>query len=367
MSEADSAYTIRSMSDLFSPLTQRSITFRNRIGISPMCQYSSTDGLPNDWHQTHLVSRAVGGAGLVITEAAAVEPIGRISPADAGIWNDQQAEVWSRITHQIAAHGAVPGIQLAHAGRKASTDVPWNGRDYVPPERGGWQPVGASAIKFDEHFATPTEMTVEQIHGVRDRFVEAARRAVDAGFKLIEVHAAHGYLLHSFYSPLANHRTDAYGGSFDSRIRFALETAEAVRSAVPESLPVWVRISTTDWIEGGWSVDDSVELARRLKQIGIDTIDCSSGGAAPGAKIPVGPGYQVPAASRLRNEAGIATAAVGMITEAKQAETIVSEAKADMILIARQSLRDPYWPLHAARELGVRETCQPPVQYARGF
>jgi 2,4-dienoyl-CoA reductase-like NADH-dependent reductase (Old Yellow Enzyme family) len=355
------------MSELFSPLTQRSITFRNRIGISPMCQYSSTDGLPNAWHETHLVSRAVGGAGLIITEAAAVEPIGRISPSDAGIWNDEQAEAWSRITKQIASHGAVPGIQLAHAGRKASTDVPWQGRDFVPPERGGWQPVGASATKFADNYAMPAELSVERIEGIRDRFVESARRAVDAGFKLIEIHAAHGYLLHSFYSPLANHRTDSYGGDFDNRIRFTLETASAVRRAVPDALPVWVRISTTDWIEGGWSVEDSVELSRRLKDIGIDAVDCSSGGNALGAKIPVGPGYQVPAAARVRQEAGVATAAVGMITDATQAQSIVRDGQADLILIARQSLRDPYWPIHAARELGVPDACKPPIQYARGF
>jgi 2,4-dienoyl-CoA reductase-like NADH-dependent reductase (Old Yellow Enzyme family) len=332
-----------------------------------MCQYSSTDGLPNDWHLTHLVSRAVGGAGLVITEAAAVEAIGRISAEDAGIWNDAQAAAWARITQQITAHGAVPGIQLAHAGRKASTEVPWVGHDYIPPDRGGWQPVGASAIPFAGNYATPTELTIEQIRAIRDRFVESALRAVDAGFKLIEVHAAHGYLLHSFYSPLANRRTDAYGGDFDNRVRFTLETASAVRNAVPDSLPVWVRISMTDWLEGGWTVDDSVQLARRLKDIGIDAIDCSSGGNALGAKIPVGSGYQVPAAARVRNEAGIATAAVGMITDAKQAQSIIAEGQSDMILIARQSLRDPYWPLNVARELGVKDACKPPIQYARSI
>ncbi len=332
-----------------------------------MCQYSATDGLPNDWHLVHLGSRATGGAGLVITEATAVEAIGRISPADTGIWNDGQTKAWSRIARFIDSHGAVPGIQLAHAGRKASTQVPWKGRDLVPPEQGGWQPAGASPIAFADNYATPLELTVDQIHAIHDRFVDSARRAVEAGFRVIEIHAAHGYLLHSFYSPLSNCRTDAYGGSFENRIRFTLEVANAVREAVPDALPVWTRISAADWVDDGWTIDDSVALAARLKDVGIDCIDTSTGGNALRAKIPVEPGYQVRFADQIRREAGIATAAVGLITGAKQAQAVIENGQADMVLIARQSLRDPNWPLHAARELGQADRAKPPVQYERAF
>lgn len=355
------------MPDLFEPITQRSITFRNRIGVSPMCEYSATDGVPNDWHLVHLGSRAVGGAGLVICEATAVDPVGRISPADTGIWNDEQASAWARINAFISAQGAVPGIQLAHAGRKASTGEPWSGRGSVTPGQGGWQPVGASAIPFSEGYATPSELSIRQIADVVVAFDHAARRAVAAGFKLIEIHAAHGYLLHSFYSPLSNHRTDAFGGSFENRTRLVVEIARAVRRAIGDDLPLWVRLSTTDWTEGGWTVDDSVALSRLLKDAGVDTIDCSSGGNVPRAKIPVGPGYQVPAASRVRKEAGIATAAVGLITDPKQADDILREGHADFVLIARQSLRDPYWPAHAARTLQQSNRVPPPKQYARAW
>jgi 2,4-dienoyl-CoA reductase-like NADH-dependent reductase (Old Yellow Enzyme family) len=356
------------MSDLFDPLTQRSITFRNRIGVSPMCQYSSVDGYPNDWHLVHLGSRAVGGAGVVIVEATGVEARGRISPADAGIWSDAHAEAWAPIARFIRAHGAVPGIQLAHAGRKASTSPPWERRRaaLTPPE-GGWQPVGASAIPFDEHHPTPTELSIAEIAEIRDAFIAATRRAVSAGFEMIELHAAHGYLLHSFLSPLSNHRTDVYGGSFENRTRFLRETATAMRSEIGDRLPLWVRISTTDWTEGGWTVDDSVELSIELKKLGVDMIDCSSGGNVPRAKIPVGPGYQVPAAERIRKEANVATAAVGLIDTADQAAEIIRTDKADMILVARQSLRDAYWPIHVAKKLGMAEKCPPPKQYERAF
>ena len=355
------------MSQLFSPITQRSVTFRNRIGISPMCQYSCVDGVPTDWHLVHLGSRAVGGAGLVIAEASGVEPIGRISPGDAGIWNATQAEAWARITAFISAHGAVPAIQLAHAGRKASTAVPWQGESGVPISQGGWTPIGPSALNFKDGYIEPAAMTLEQIGRTRDQFVASAKLAVDAGFEMIEVHAAHGYLLHNFYSPLSNRRTDAYGGSFDNRVRLTVEIATAVRDAVPERLPVWTRLSCTDWVEGGWTIDDSIELARRLKAAGIDCVDCSSGGNVPKAKIPVGPGYQVPLAARVRREAGVATAAVGMITTAEQAERILAAGDADFILQARESLRDPYFALHAARTLGEPDECKPPVQYERAF
>jgi 2,4-dienoyl-CoA reductase-like NADH-dependent reductase (Old Yellow Enzyme family) len=355
------------MPELFDPFTQRSVTLRNRIGISPMCQYSAVDGVPNDWHFTHLTSRAVGGAGLVFTEATAVEPRGRISPADTGIWNDAQAQAWAHIAAFVNAHGAVAGIQLAHAGRKASTPPPWEKGRVVRPEDSGWTPVGPSAVAFDEHSPRPAELSGEAIAGVREAFVAAAKRAVAAGFKVIELHAAHGYLFHSFVSPLSNRRTDAYGGSFDNRVRIVVETAKAVRAAVPEALPLWARLSCTDWTEGGWTLDDSVELARRLKAVGVDVIDCSTGGNVPKAKIPVGPGYQVPFAERIRREAEIATAAVGMIDQAEQAAGVVRDGKADVVLIARQSLRDAYWPLHVAKTLGVGDRLRPPKQYGRAF
>jgi 2,4-dienoyl-CoA reductase-like NADH-dependent reductase (Old Yellow Enzyme family) len=351
------------MSVLFSTLQLRGVTVRNRVFVSPMCEYSCEEGMPNNWHLVHLGSRAVGGAGLVLTEAAAVSPEGRISPADAGIWSDAQAVAWERVTAFVAGQGAVPGIQLAHAGRKASTAVPWQADGAVGPEAGGWQPLAPSALPFDNASPVPRAMTAGDLEEVRTQFVSATRRALTAGFKVVELHMAHGYLCHQFLSPLSNHRTDSYGGSLENRMRFPLELARAVRGAWPDELPLFVRISATDWVEGGWSVDESVELARRLKLAGVDLMDCSSGGAVPHARVPVGPGYQTPFAARVRAEAGIATGAVGMITGAAQAEQIVATGQADAVLLARQLLRDPYWPLHAARELGA--DVQWPVQYLR--
>ncbi len=355
------------MSKLFEEFKLRDITFRNRLWISPMCQYSSEDGMPTDWHLVHLGSRAVGGAGMVMVEATAVSPEGRISPADSGIWSDAHADAFKRITKFIKEHGAVPGIQLAHAGRKASTPVPWDtsGREKVDENEGGWQVVAPSAIKFSEGYPQPREMNADDIAKAVDDFAAAARRAVDAGFEVIEVHAAHGYLLHEFLSPLSNERTDEYGGSLENRMRFPLAAAKAVRDAVPETLPVFVRISATDWAEGGWDVEQSVEFAKKLKEIGIDLIDVSSGGNVPFAKIEVGPGYQVPFAEAVRKQANIAVAAVGLITEPAQAEGILAVGKADAILIARQSLRDPYFPFRAAQELGG--SVDVPVQYGRAI
>lgn len=355
------------MPSLFSSLTQRSVTFRNRIGVSPMCQYSSIDGMPTDWHLVHLGSRAVGGAGVIISEACGVEPVGRISPQDAGLWNGQQAEAWARINAFISGQGAVPGIQLAHAGRKASTQRPWEGNSGIKPENGGWQTVGPSAINFKDDYIQPVAMTLEQIGQVRDKFVASAKLAIESGFKVLEIHAAHGYLLHNFYSPLSNTRTDAYGGSFDNRVRLLIEIATAIRASIPDATPLWTRLSCTDWTEGGWTIEDSIELSRRLKDVGVDLIDCSSGGNVPKAKIPVSPGYQVPFAARIRREANIPTAAVGMITTAQQANQIVENDDADVVLLARQSLRDAYFPLHAAGELKATDLLKPPVQYERAF
>jgi 2,4-dienoyl-CoA reductase-like NADH-dependent reductase (Old Yellow Enzyme family) len=356
------------MAALFDSFTLKSITLRNRIGVSPMCEYSSEDGVANDWHLVHLGSRAVGGAGLVIAEATAVSPEGRITPGDAGIWADKHVEPLARINRFIKEHGAVPGIQIAHAGRKASAARPWDGGDHLADNAGGWTPVAPSAIAFGDGLdKVPHALTVEEIAGVRNDFVAAAKRSLEAGYEWLELHGAHGYLTHEFLSPLSNHRTDRYGGSFDNRIRFLLETTKAVRAVWPERLPLTVRISCTDWIEGGWDIEQSVELARRLKQEGVDLIDCSSGGAVPDAKIPVGPGYQVPFAERIRREAGIATAAVGLITEPKQADEIVRSGKADVVLLAREYLRDPYWPAHAARALGLKDAVSPPKQYARAW
>ncbi|HEX8322634.1 MAG TPA: NADH:flavin oxidoreductase/NADH oxidase [Tepidisphaeraceae bacterium] len=355
------------MPKLFSPLTQRSVTFRNRIGISPMCQYSCVDGMPTDWHLVHLGSRAVGGAGLVIAEASGVEPIGRITPADAGIWNDAQAEAWARITRFIGEQGSVPGIQLAHAGRKASTRKPWEGHDGIPIDQGGWQTIGPSPINFTDSYIKPTAMTLERIGQVREKFVASAKLALHAGFKVLEIHAAHGYLLHSFYSPLSNQRTDAYGGSFDNRIRLLVEIATAVRAVMPDDLPLWTRLSCSDWVEGGWTIEESVELSKRLKSVGVDCIDASSGGNIPKAPIPNAPGYQVPFAARIRRSANVATAAVGLIVDAQHAAKIIDDGDADMVLLGRQSLREPYFPLHAVAELGAKEALKPPVQYERAF
>ncbi|MGB8652476.1 MAG: NADH:flavin oxidoreductase/NADH oxidase [Mycobacteriales bacterium] len=348
------------MSTLFQPLTLRGTTLRNRVVVSPMCQYSCVDGLPTDWHLVHLGSRAVGGAGLVLTEASAVSPEGRISPDDAGLWDEAQAERWARVTAFVKAQGAVPGVQLAHAGRKASTYRPWHEkRGTVPVEEGGWPTVAPSAVAFGR-YAVPRELDAEGIAKVVTDFRAAAERAQRAGFEVIELHAAHGYLLHQFLSPLANTRTDAYGGSFTGRSRLLLEVVAAVREVFAG--PLLVRISGTDWVEGGWTVDDSVRLAPLLAAAGVDLVDVSSGGLHHAQQIPVGPGYQVPLAEAVR-AAGIPTGAVGLITEPKQAEEILTSGQADVVLLARELLRDPYWPLRAATELGDEITW--PKQYER--
>ncbi len=348
---------------LFSPFQLRSVVFPNRIGVSPMCEYSSEDGFANDWHLVHLGCRAQGGAGLVMTEAAAVTAQGRISINDLGIWKDEHIAKLERIARFVHSQGARAGVQLAHAGRKSSMTAPFSGERLLTPKEGRWEPLGPSAIAFSPNYAVPRAMDEAEIAGVAGAFGDAARRADKAGFDFVEIHAAHGYLLHEFLSPLANQRTDACGGSFDNRIRLLLEVTDAVRAAWPNHLPLFVRISATDWVEGGWSPDGSVELARRLREHGVDLLDVSSGGQVPNAKIPVGPGFQVPFATRIRKEAGIPTAAVGMITEPKQANDIIGNGEADMVLLAREMLRDPYWPLHAAAALG--ETASWPVQYLR--
>jgi 2,4-dienoyl-CoA reductase-like NADH-dependent reductase (Old Yellow Enzyme family) len=351
---------------LFSPLQIRGVQFRNRIVVSPMCQYSSDDGFANDWHLVHLGSRAVGGAALVFTEAAAVLPEGRISPQDLGIWKDEQVEMLARIFAFVRQQGALAGVQLAHAGRKASTARPWDGGKPVDPDAGGWKPIfGASAMRFDEGYQTPEELDEAGIARIRDAFVAAAKRALQAGAEVIEVHAAHGYLLHSFYSPLSNQRTDRYGGSFENRTRFLRETVEAVRAVWPDELPLFVRISSTDWTEGGWTGDDSVALARQLKPLGVDLIDCSSGANVPHATIPTGSGYQLRFAEQIRREAGIATGTVGLITSPEQADQIIRAGQADLVLMAREFLRHPYWPLNAAEPLHQKQP--PPAQYGRAF
>ena len=349
---------------LFDPLKLREITLRNRIIVSPMCQYSSQDGFANDWHFVHLASRAVGGAGLVFTEAAAVTPEGRISSEDLGIWKDEHVAELSRIVRFIDAQGAVAGMQLAHSGRKGSTQQPWVGNKQIRVDEGGFRPIYApSALAFKPGDEAPEALSEAGIARIVRSFGEAAERALRAGFRVLELHAAHGYLLHSFLSPLANHRQDQYGGSFDNRIRALLETVRAVRGKWPARLPLFVRISATDWAEGGWDADQSVELARRLGQEGVDLVDCSSGGLVPSAKVPVGPGYQTQFAERIRREAKIMTGAVGLIRSPEQAEHILRSGQADAVILARQMLRDPYWPLTAARALGVQ--AQLPVQYDR--
>lgn len=353
------------MSQLFEPLTLRQLTLPNRIGVSPMCQYSAEDGLANDWHLVHLGSRAVGGAGLVIVEATAVLPEGRITDRDLGLWKDEQVEPLQRITRFIESQGAVAGIQLAHAGRKASTYAPWLGKPgSVPVGEGGWVPVAPSAIAFDPKHTTPTPLSEAQMAEVVQAFVRSAERALAAGFKVVEVHAAHGYLLHQFLSPLSNQRRDAYGGCFENRIRYLLEVTQAVREVWPEELPLLVRLSATDWVEDGWNPDETVALAQRLKTLGVDLIDVSSGGTAVNAEIPVGPGYQTHFAERVRNEAQIASSTVGMITEPVQAEHILRTGQADLILLARELLREPYWPLNAADDLGGQGLPWP-AQYLR--
>jgi len=352
---------------LFDPLPLREVTLRNRIIVSPMCQYSSEDGFANDWHFVHLGSRAVGGSALVFTEAAAVTPEGRISPQDLGIWKDEHVPELARIVRFIDGQGAVAGMQLAHAGRKASTQPPWKGsRVLQPGEDRGFRPIYApSPIPFRPEDPVPEELDSKGIARIVKAFGDAAERALRAGFRVLELHAAHGYLLHEFLSPLSNRRTDAYGGPFENRIRILLEVTRSVRARWPDRWPLFVRISATDWVEGGWDVDQSVELSRRLAREGVDLIDCSSGGLLPGVKVPVGPGYQTAFAERIRREAAVKTGAVGVIRGADQAEHIVRSGQADVVLLARQLLRDPYWPLKAARHLGVQVRWPPQYERAR--
>lgn len=352
------------MPHLFETLRIRDVQFRNRIFVSPMCEYSSRDGFANDWHLVHLGSRAVGGAALVLTEASAVTADGRISPADLGIWKDEHVEFLGRIFRFIEQQGAVPGMQLAHAGWKASTAEPWKGGGPVSAADGGWSPIfSASAFSFTEGWQTPVALDEAGIAAIARAFRDAARRALQAGARVIEIHSAHGYLLHSFLSPLSNRRTDRYGGSFENRIRFLRETVACVREVWPEKYPLFVRISASDWAEGGWTLEESVESARLLKAQAVDLLDCSSGGVVPRAKIAIGPGYQVPFAERIRREAGIMTGAVGMITTPEQADTIVRNGHADAVFLARELLRDPYFPLHAAAAL--RQEVAWPNQYLR--
>jgi 2,4-dienoyl-CoA reductase-like NADH-dependent reductase (Old Yellow Enzyme family) len=336
---------------LFQPFTIRDITFKNRIVVSPMCQYSSEDGFATDWHLVHLGSRAVGGAALVMTEAAAVEARGRISPQDLGIYRDEHIEMLARITQFIREQGSIAGIQLAHAGRKASTYRPWSGKGEITPEDGRWQTIGPSAQRFSADYPLPTELTKQEIAEVVRSFQQAAQRAIKAGFQVIELHGAHGYLIHEFLSPLSNSRTDEYGGNLSNRMRLLVEIIDAIREVLPEGLPLFVRLSASDWTEGGLTSDDTVAIAQVLKQHGVDLVDASSGGNVATARIPLGPGYQVPFADQVRREAGIATAAVGLITDPLQANTIVEQGQADLIFLARELLRDPYWPLHAAYAL----------------
>ncbi|TCJ13368.1 NADH:flavin oxidoreductase/NADH oxidase [Flaviaesturariibacter flavus] len=339
------------MALLFAPLTLRGLTLKNRIAVSPMCQYSSSEGFVNDWHLVHLGSRAVGGAALVITEATAVSPEGRISPQDLGIWSDEHISGLRRVTDFIKSQGAIAGIQLAHAGRKASTLRPWEGSGAVAEN--GWTPVAPTAQPFAPNYPQPQQLDAAGIEKVKADFRAAAERALKAGFEVAEIHAAHGYLLHQFLSPLSNNRDDAYGGSFENRIRLVMEVTTDLRALWPAQLPLLVRVSATDWTEGGWTAEDSVALAARLRAAGVDLIDCSTGGNVPRAPIPVGPLYQVPFAARIRKEAGIATGAVGMIRTAQEAEQVLQEGSADIVLLARELLRDPYFPMHAATELGV--------------
>ncbi|WP_231460501.1 NADPH dehydrogenase NamA [Pedobacter sp. Leaf132] len=351
------------MSKLFSPFKLKDITLKNRIVISPMCQYSAVDGFANDWHLVHLGSRAVGGAGLIIQEATAVMPEGRITHADLGIWKDEHLDKLKQIVSFIHENGAIAGIQLAHAGRKASCELPWNGGEQIAEGENSWQTVAPSPVPFKSGQKAPHELSIEEIQEIVFAFRAAAKRAVEAGYKVVEVHAAHGYLLHQFFSPISNKRNDIYGGSFENRIRFVIDVVEAVQSVWPQELPLFVRISATDWTEGGWNENDSLQLAAVLKDKGVDLIDTSSGGNVPDAFIPAGPNYQVPFADKIRNEIGIYTGAVGVIVDANQAEDILQQGKADLIFIARESLRDAYFPTHAAQILG--DNIEWPNQYVR--
>jgi len=354
------------MPALFDPLTIRGVTLRNRIGVSPMCQHSYKDGCSDDWQLVHLGARAVGGAGLIISEATAVEPRGRIGPCDLGIWSDAHIDPLLRVTRFIKEQGAVAGIQIAHAGRKACITLPWTGGKPIPSENLlGWRVVGPSPLPFTDGYQTPHELGKDEIREVQDAFRAAAARALAAGFNWLEIHGGHGYLIHSFYSPLSNHRTDEYGGGFENRIRFLLETVRTVRAVWPDRLPLAVRISGTDWIEDGWILDESVQLARRLKQEGVDLIDCSSGGNVATAPIPVGAGYQVPISEAVRKGADVLTATVGMITAPMQADEIIRNHRADVVLLGREMLRDPYWALHAAQSL--KQPAPAPLQYLRAF
>jgi 2,4-dienoyl-CoA reductase-like NADH-dependent reductase (Old Yellow Enzyme family) len=353
------------MSTLFSPLTLRDLTLQNRIGVSPMCQYSAVDGIATDWHLVHLGGFATGGAGLVIAEAAAVVPEGRISAHDLGLWDDAQIPMLRRITDFIHAQGSVAAIQLAHAGRKASTKRPWEGSGKVSPEVGGWQVKGPSGTAFSPDYPIPEAMTVDEITATVEAFASAARRALAAGFRIVEVHGAHGYLLHEFLSPLANQRTDAYGGPYEHRVRLMHEVCAAVRRVWPAEWPVFVRISATDWVEGGWTIDESVRLSTELRALGVDLIDCSSAGLDPRQQIPVGPGFQVPFAARIRREAAVPTAAVGLITDAAQANAVIATGEADLVLLARELLRNPRWPLLAASTLGVEGVWPKPYERAK--
>ncbi len=356
------------MASLFQEFKLKDIVLRNRIAVSPMCQYSSGDGFPNDWHFVHLGSRAVGGAGLVMVEATAVSPEGRISPADSGIYLDDHVEPFARINRFLTQHGAVPGIQLAHAGRKASVTKPWEGNRHLESDQGGWDIIGPSAIAFGGNLPkTPKEMTVEDIVRIQQAFAAAAQRALAAGFEWLELHYAHGYLAHEFYSPLANRRTDIYGGSFENRTRFLLETFSAVRKVWPERFPLTVRLSVTDWIEGGVTIEESVELVRRLKSAGLDLLDVSHGSITPDiSNVPWGPGFMIPAASRIRRESSIPTAVGWQITEPQQAEDAVRDHHTDLVMLAREMLRDPYWPYRAALQLGMEKAPDLlPIQYAR--
>ena len=350
---------------LFSPFRIREIELKNRIVVSPMCEYSAKDGHPQTWHLVHLGSRAIGGAALVFTEATAVEERGRISSADTGIYEDAHVESWRPIAEFIRSHGAVPGMQLAHAGRKASTAPPWTGGKPVSVQDGGWEPVGPSALAFDAGYTVPRELSAAEIAGIVAAFRKSAERALAAGFEVVEIHAAHGYLLHQFLSPFSNTRADEYGGAFENRIRVTLKVARAVREVWPQRLPLFVRVSATDWKEGGWDLAQTIELARQLRPLGVDLIDTSSGGLVPGVKIPLGPGYQTGFAEAIRKEAGIATGAVGMISEPTQAETILATEQADLVFLAREMLRDPYWPRRAAKALDAK--IKAPVQYERGW
>ncbi|PYU05308.1 MAG: oxidoreductase [Acidobacteria bacterium] len=351
--------------NLFSSIRLREVELKNRIVVSPMCEYSALDGHPQTWHLVHLGSRAVGGSGLVFTEATAVEERGRISLGDTGIYLDAHVESWRPIAKFIREQGAAPGMQLAHAGRKASVMVPWLGGKPLERKDGAWETVAPSAIAFDAGYPTPRALAIAEIVSLVKAFAKGAVRALEAGFEVLEIHAAHGYLLHEFLSPLSNHRRDEYGGSFENRTRLVVRVAEAVRNEWPERLPLFCRISATDWKEGGWDLPQSVELAKLLKRSGVDLIDVSSGGLVPNVKIPLGPGYQLPFAVAIRGEAGIATGGVGLITEPAQAETVLTNGQADLVFLAREFLRDPYWARRAAKQLGV--TIKPPVQYERAW